>query len=228
MKLLVALSWRNIWRNKRRSLLTVAAVTFAAFLLVVFRGVAIGTWEYSLKNTVSLSSGFLQIQRHGYRDNPSLNKSYRFPGNVESVVGSNPGVAGYAPRITADGLVSCRTNSSGTAILGIDPRSEQNVSRFHQRIREGRMVNPNHPGEVVVGYKLLANLKARVGDSLVVLAQGYDGVMGNQRYRAVGTLRMGVPAFDASSVVMNLESAQQLLAMEGRVNVVAIATDEFE
>ena len=225
--MLARLAWRNLYRNKRRSLLTVAAVSFATFLTVVFRGIAVGTWEYSLQNTVTLFSGFLQVQRHGYQDAPSLNKSFQYPEKVVLALESCPGVTGYAPRIMADGLITYGANSSGAAILGIDPLAERKVSRFHERVRDGRMLQPDSPDEIVVGYKLLENLKAKVGDFLVVLAQGYDGVMGNNRYRVVGTLKMGVPEFDAMTVVMNLGAVQQLLAMDGRVNVVAVGSLDF-
>ncbi|MDD8018535.1 MAG: ABC transporter permease, partial [Bacteroidota bacterium] len=76
MRLLFKLAWRNIGRNKRRSLLTVLAIIFATFLTVAQKGMTTGTWEYNIKNTVELFSGYLQIQRIGYQANPSLNKSF--------------------------------------------------------------------------------------------------------------------------------------------------------
>ncbi len=227
MKLLLMLAWRNLRRNRRRSLLTITAVAFATFLTLVFRGVGVGTWDYSLRNTVTLFSGFLEVQQTGYQDAPTLQKCFAYPGSVASILRNTPGVTGYAPRVLADGLVSCGATSSGAAILGIDPVAERAVSQFSTRVRDGRMLRPDAPNEIVVGYTLLRNLGVSVGDSLVILAQGYDGVMGNQWFHVVGALRMGVPDFDAMTVVMTLPAAQQLLAMEGRVNVVAVACPDL-
>ncbi len=224
MTMLIKMGWRNIWRNRRRSLLTILAIVFATFFTIVQQGIAIGTWEYGIANAVEMFAGYLQIQRHGYQDNPSLAKSFPYPGQVTSILDSAEGVAGYAPRIQADGLASFKENSAGAAIIGIDPAMERRISRFHERVKSGRMVAEKSADEVVVGYKLLSNLKAQVGDTLVILEQGFDGVMGNQKYRIVGAMKFGSPEFDAVTIAMHIRAAQELLAMEGRANIVAIGT----
>jgi len=228
VNLLLKLGWRNVWRNKRRSILTILAITFATFFTVVMRGLGIGVWEYNVQNTVELFSGYLQVQRSGYQDNPSLNKSFPFPGSIEEIVRAEEGIKGYAPRILADGLISYRENSSGAAIFGIDPNKERQGFRFHQRLNGGRFFESHSRDEVVLGYKLLDNLKARVGDTLVILAQGRDGVMGNLRFRISGTMKLGSPEFDAMAAFMHLNAAQELLAMEGRVNVVAVSVVDLK
>ena len=226
MKLLLKLAWRNIWRNKRRSILTIVAITFATFLTIVARGIGIGTWEFNLRNTVDLFSGYLQVQRAGYQENPSLSKSFIYPGKIEAIVNSEPLVTGYAPRILADGLISFKDNSTGTAILGIDAKAEKHF-RFQERIREGRMFQDGDIHEVVLGYRLLTNLKASIGDTMVILAQGYDGVMGNLKFRVSGTMKLGVPEFDQMAVLMDLRAGQELLAMEGRISIVALSVAEL-
>lgn len=227
MKLLLTLGWRNIWRNKRRTVLTVLAVVFATFLTIVMRGIGSGTWEYNVKNTVEMFSGYLQIQREGYQDTPSLTKSFAFPGKVEAILKSEPEITGYAPRIIADGLLSFRDNSAGAVIFGVQPEKEERISRFRQRVNEGRFFASGSEDEIVLGYKLLQNLKASTGDTLVVLAQGFDGVLGNLRFRIVGTIKLGSPEFDAMAAFMDLSAAQELLAMDGRVNVVALSVANF-
>ncbi len=227
MNLLLKLGWRNIWRNKRRSVLTILAITFATFFTVVMRGLGIGVWEYNVQNSVELFSGYLQIQRIGYQDNPSLSKNFPFPGDVEATIQSAQGIKGYATRILADGLISYRENSSGAALFGVEPEAERRVFRFQQRVNAGQFFEAGSKDEVVLGYKLLENLRARIGDTLVILAQGQDGVMGNLRFRISGTMKLGSPEFDAMAVFMDLGAAQELLAMEGRVNVVAISVADL-
>jgi len=224
MSLLFTLGWRNMWRNKRRSILTITAIAFATFLTITFEGLTIGTWEYSVSSSVEMFSGYLQIQKNGFQDNPSLNKSFAYPGQVSECMKDIPGVTGYAPRIQADGLISFHENSAGTAIIGIDPQAEMHISRFQDRVRKGRMIRQDGTDEVVVGATLLTNLKADVGDTLVVLAQGYDGVMGNQKFRVVGSMKFGSPEIDATMILLHFRAAQDLLAMGGLANVVAIGT----
>jgi putative ABC transport system permease protein len=223
VKLLVKLAWRNIWRNKRRTVLTVLAVAFATLLSLLSRSILIGVWDFNIKNILEISSGYVQIQHTGYQENPSLSKSLLYPGQIEDLLRREPLVIGYAPRIMADGLVSYRENCSGAAIIGLDPNSEIRVSRFLKRVNAGRFFSAGSRDEAVLGYKMLRTLRANFGDTLVVLAQGYDGVLGNLRFRIVGTVRMGTPAIDRGSVLIDLGAAQELLAMEGRVTTIALS-----
>lgn len=228
MNLLLKLAWRNIGRNIRRSILTVLAVVFATFLTVTFRGLAIGTWEFNVRNSVEMFSGYLQVQREGYQANPSLAKSLRYPGSIRSILLQEPNITAFAPRIVADGLVSFRNHSNGAMILGIEPSSENSVSRFQKRVVAGRFFSEGSPDEVVIGSTLLENLQAAVGDTLVILAQGFDGVLGNLLFRITGAIRMGVSEFDAATVLMDLSAAQELLAMDERVSIVAIGVKELD
>ena len=223
MKLLTILAWRNLWRHARRTVLTILAVFFATFLTVVMRGLTIGTWEFNVKNSVEMFSGYLQVQRTGYQDSPSLQKCFAYDSALQARIMAVPRVHALAPRVQADGLVSCRGNSSGGIVLGIDPASEQRISRFAQRVNAGTFFGLGSTDEVVVGYRLMENLRARIGDTIVVLAQGYDGVMGNQKFRVSGTVKLGAPEFDDMAVLMDIRAAQGLLALEGRVHVLAIA-----
>lgn len=222
MTLLLRMAWRNLRRHARRTALTVSAIVFASFLISVQRGMAVGTWELSIRNMLEVFSGYLQIQRAGYQEHPSLAANFRYTDSMETSLRAIPGVTGCAPRVLADGLVSFRENSSGAAIVGVDPEREQTLSRFPQRVNAGRFITAGARDEAVLGYKLLQNLKGNVGDTLVILAQGADGVLGNERYRVVGTVKLGSPEFDAMAVFLDLGSAQELLAMEGRVHVVAL------
>jgi len=225
--LLLTLAWRNIWRNKRRTILTILAILFAAFLTSAMRGVAVGTWEYNVRNTLEMFAGYLQVQREGYQENPSVSKSFVRSRLLDSVITREQSVAGFAPRVMAEGLVSFRANAAGAALFGVDPDAERRVSRFHQRLREGVFFRRGDPSAIVVGYKLLENLKAHVGDTLVILAQGRDGVLADRLFRVSGSVRLGSPEFDAMAVFMDLGAAQELLAMEGRLHSVVISLSDL-
>ena len=95
MKLLIKLAWRNLWRNKRRTIITICAVVFASMLAIAMRGIQLGTYEANIKHAVSLFSGYLQVQKDGYLDNPSLQKSFRFDGNLQTILASEQQVTGF-------------------------------------------------------------------------------------------------------------------------------------
>lgn len=222
MKLLIKLAWRNIWRNKRRSILTLAAVTFAVFMAIGMRGIQLGTYALNIKSAVELFSGYLQVQAKGYIDTPKLSLCFNEDNKLSEALNNTKGIDGYSKRIYADGLISFKENSRGVAIFGIEPQKEKKVTTFVENIAEGKFFSGDSSNEIVLGTQLLKNLDAKIGDEIVILAQGYDGSLGNQKYIIVGTVRLGFQEFNSTVVFMGLKTAQSLLAMGNNVNVIAI------
>ena len=175
MNLLVKLAWRNILRNKRRSLLTVLAVTFAALLSITMRGMQIGTYAVNIQNVVRMFSGYCQVQREGYQANPTLQTSFAFDEALRRELRAVPRVQAFAPRVTADGLAAFGQTSVGVMILGIDIAPERQVTTLLDRIREGSPPGRGEISTVVLGTTLAKNLGARIGDEIVLLAQGEIG-----------------------------------------------------
>lgn len=221
------LAWRNIWRNKRRSIITILAVTFAVMLSIAMRGLQLGTYEVNIETAVNMFPGYLQIQKIGYQKNPSLQKSFFFEQNLREMLQKESLITGYTPRVMGDGLISFKDNSAGAGILGIVPETEKTVCNIMSKVNSGRFFQSDSSHEIVIGYTLLSNLKAEIGDTVVVLAQGYDGSLGNLLFRIVGTVKTGSREIDAGAVFMGLSTGQDLLAMYGRVNVIAISLDDL-
>jgi len=227
VKLLIKLAWRNIWRNKRRSILTLAAVIFAVFMAIGMRGIQLGTYALNIKTAVELFSGYMQVQSKGYNDTPKLSLCFKENKDLTSALKNTKGIQNYSSRIYADGLISFKDNSRGVAIFGIEPDKEKNVTTFVENVDKGRFFNSDSSNEIVVGSQLLENLNAKIGDEIVLLAQGYDGSLGNQKYKIVGTVRLGVQELESTVVFMGLKSAQYLLAMRNKVNVIAVKADDL-
>ena len=227
MALLPALAWRNLGRNRRRTVITVLAVAFATLFAVAMRGVQLGTYEENIAFALRLFPGAVQVQARGYLENPTLFKSFMPSPALLAAVRANPAIYGYAPRVCADGLVGAGGTSLGAALFGIDPRLEAGVTTFTGRVHEGYFFEGDSSGEVVLGFRLLENLKASVGDSVVILSQGYDGTLGNRRYRVAGTVKTGSDVFDGSSVFLGLGTLQDLLGIGDRVHVLALAVPDL-
>jgi len=227
VKLLIKLAWRNIWRNKRRSILTLAAVIFAVFMAIGMRGIQLGTYALNIKTAVELFSGYLQVQAKGYNDTPKLSLCFAEDKNIISALKNTEGIQSYSSRIYADGLISFKDNSRGVSIFGIEPDQEKKVTTFVENIDKGKFFDSDSSNEIVVGTQLLENLNAKIGDEIVLLAQGYDGSLGNQKYKIVGTVRLGAKELESTVVFMGLKTAQSLLAMGNKVNVIAIKTSDL-
>ncbi len=217
------LAWRNLGRNRRRTLLTVAAVFFATFLMVLMRGLQLGTYDFFIRQSTRLSTGYLQVQHADYLDRQSLRQSFWLTDSLFARIRTTRGVTGAAPRLETGGLISNRTTSYGVRLLGIDPSYEPAVTDFPSRIVAGRMPETNDPLEIVAGYRLLENLDASVGDTLVLLAEAYPGFLTSRFAVVVGALRIGHEVHDRSLVLLPLAALQDLLETGNRVTAVAVA-----
>jgi len=227
--LLVRLAWRSLWRNKRRTFITMAAVIFAIALSIIQRGIQYGTYAETIKTAVRASTGYLQIQKIGYNKNPTLQKSFVMTREITDVIKRIPGITGTSPRIQTDALLSYRDQSLGIMIMGVSPKTELLVTDFQKKISGGHFlqadsaVNYRGSPEIVVGYKLMENLGAQIGDSIVVLAQDFDGVLGNMFVRIVGTFKTGSDEFDRMGAFMSISDLQNFLGMGDRINAIAIS-----
>ncbi len=228
MTLQATLAWRNIWRNRRRSVITILAVTFAVMLSIAMRGIQLGTYEVNIRHMANLFIGYVQVQQEGFRDNPTLRNSYRSDDSLLASLASDPRVTGVSQRILSDGLASYGDQSQGVMIVAFDPMAEAEASTMMERIQEGRFFRSSDADEIVVGEKLLRNLGASLGDDVVVLAQGYDGSLGNLRFTIVGTVKTGMPEFDRAAIFMGLAAAQDLLVMYGRVHTTVVRLDDLQ
>jgi ABC-type lipoprotein release transport system permease subunit len=222
LKLLLKLAWRNIRRNRRRLILTLSAIAFATFATLAMRGIQIGTYAVNIKNIVQLFSGYMQIQHGEFRESPSLKYNFSFDSALIRTINSVPQIKGWAPRVYGDGLIAFKDNSFGTAIMGIDPVREEQVTNLMHRIKDGRFFSADTTTEVVLGYKLLENLKASVGDRIVILTQGFDGSLGNMKFNIVGTVKLGSPELDAMAMFVGLRKSQELMVLPDRIHAAAI------
>jgi ABC-type lipoprotein release transport system permease subunit len=170
----------------------------------------------------------MQIQREGYQKNPSLHLCFAQTDSLRTLIAAHPAITAATPRVYGEGLASHEDHSLGVMILGISPESEQYVSTFQSRLNEGSFFTSDSGTSVVVGYKLLQNLHAAIGDTIVVLAQGIDGSLGNMKYRIVGTIKTGAPEFDGMGMFMGLAAAQELLAMEGKIHAIALSLSALD
>ncbi|MFZ1082663.1 MAG: FtsX-like permease family protein [Candidatus Kryptoniota bacterium] len=210
-------------------MITMAAVIFAITLSIIQRGIQYGTYSETIKTAVRVSTAFIQIQKAGYNKNPTLQKSFDLTPTISAALKAIPEVDGSSSRIETDALLSYRDQSLGMMVMGIAPETEPLVTDFQEKLNIGRFVSGNSSKmgsdvpEIVVGYKLLENVNAQVGDSLVMLAQDLDGVLGNTFVKIVGTFKTGSDEFDRTGAFMDIAALQNFLGMGNRVNAVAIS-----
>lgn len=228
MLLILKIAWRNIWRNWRRSLLTILAVVFAAFFIILMKGIQKGTFDMNIKATLELFTGYLQIQKDGYLQNPALNKSFSMDLEMLGALQGNQFIKGYTTRIATYGLIAKGDNSVGTAILGIDPSRELLYSKLATKLKKGTFINDAFIDDIIIGERMLKNLGAKIGDSVVVLSQAIDGSTGNRKFLISGVFKFGTNELDAMTIFMHIRAANELLYMNNQINSISIYLNDIE
>jgi ABC-type lipoprotein release transport system permease subunit len=223
------LGWRNLGRNKRRTIITAIGLGCGYFAVVFMVGWAEGLKAEMVENGTGLLTGQIQIHSEEYRPERSL---YDTIGGAEgtdvdallAAVDADPAVAAAAPRVYAGCLISSGASTSAGMLLGIDPVREPGVSRILTGLAGGRLPNAG-ANELLLGSEMARQLEVAPGGEVVVVAPAADGSMGNDLFIVSGIFRSGLSEVDASHALLPLDSLQRLVALEpSRVHEIAIAT----
>lgn len=216
----VRFAWRNVWRNTRRSVVTISATALALFVMVIYTGMVSGYLAGMKANIIDLDVGEAQAFAEGYREKPSLYTVIEQPeAMLESL--EREGFL-VAPRLLGTGLGAGQDNSAGIQMIGIDVARDGRVTKISTALRSGQWLGPDDTG-VVLGWRLADNLGLQVGDELVVLSQGADGSMANEVYPVRGVLGT-VGALDRTGVFMTQAAFRELMALERGVHQVILRT----
>jgi ABC-type lipoprotein release transport system permease subunit len=272
------LAWRNIWRNRRRTLITAASVFFAVFFALVMRSFQLGAYDAMFKNVIESYTGYIQLQNEEYAGEPTLDNSFQIDEGLIAEVQSDPNVSIVVPRLESFALAASGSRTQGVMVLGIDPEKEDKVSDMKSRMVKYRLTSeaintlksenlpdrtkklldlfsneyyasvgrmmldlgisaedtaallpiisskasfPNRyitsedPKGVLIGTGLSEFLKINVGDTLVLMGQGYHGSSAAGNFNVSGIIRLPAPDIDNIIVYMPIEAARDLYAAHG-------------
>ncbi len=205
------LAWRNVWRNRRRSVVTIAAMTFALWVMVLYSGLITGYLNGMERDVLDLEVGDIQIFAPDFRDNPSIYSRIEDPDRLLARL-DELGFRSSA-RLLGGGLAAAGTSSAGVAFRGVEVARDATVTLAQERVAEGTWLDPADPAGVVLGRRLARTLGVKPGAELVVLSQAADGSMANDLFTVRGVL-MGISAAtDRATVYMNAESFRELMVV---------------
>ncbi len=213
-------AWRNVWRNKRRSIVTIAAMTFALWVELLYSGLIVGFMEGMERDILELEVGDLQIFAGDYLDSPSI---YTAIDDPEALV-TKLEALGYpaSARLLGGGLAAAGEYSAGVAFRGVDVERDAGVSRIHEQLAEGAWLDPATPQGVVIGRRLARTLDVGAGAELVVLTQAADGSMANELYTVRGVLLGVAEGTDRTVVFMNAAAFRELMVFPERAHQIIV------
>lgn len=220
--MLVQFAWRNIWRNRRRTVITASSIAFAVFFACLLQSIGEGSWENVINNVTNSYTGNVQIHKQGYWDEPSINELIAYSASLKKLETYSE-VVHAVPRLESFALASTGTFTKGTLVMGIDPEKENAFTRMGEKVIEGSYLSESNLG-VLIGKDLARMLKTSAGDTVYLISQGYRGANAVGQYPVSGILKFPSPQLNKGMIIMSLEDAQYFYGAENQISAFVIGT----
>jgi putative ABC transport system permease protein len=225
---MISLAWRNLWRQPRRTLLTLAVIALAGMVTVFLLALQEGSYATMKNNTLSVFDGYAQVQQPAYLDDPGIRRTLSHPEQLAQSIEKIVGIGAVAARGATYALLSRDQHSIGAYVVGVQPKTEARVSSIARSLREGQYLSPGNEAEVVVGQALARNLDIGVGDSVTLLGMTRDGSVAADVLKVRGIFESGVSTLDRQLVEMPLARFQADFGMEGLANTLVVSGQGLE
>lgn len=226
------LALRNLFRNRWRSGLTLAAVAVAVALMIWTLSLYEGWIKEMVRGASAVETAQVQIHTAAYVRQPRAYRSFPADPALLARIRRVPGVVAVSPRVELNGLVGNEQRSQVARILGVDPELEARTTPVADAVVEGRWLaaHPSPypaPREVVLGSGVAHQLQVAPGDELATFLEAADGSLGNDLLKVVGVVRTSNNRIDRMAVYMHLADAQELAALGGRIHEIAVRTEDL-
>ncbi len=221
------LALSNVFRNKRRTLITLLSIISASVAMIVFGGFITYTFNGLRELTILTQLGHFQLGAAGYFEKGAgleLQHILNNPGEIEQKLRTLPHIRTVTQRLSGSGLISTGNITLTGSLLGIEPEKEQAFTHA-ERLVAGSQLGTGDGNECVVGEGLAKGLNARLGDTLTILSTTFEGVINASECRLAGIVRTGAKAYDAVYVKLHLKQLQGLLDTQGIEKLLVLLDD---
>ncbi len=230
--MLLKLAWRNLWRQKRRTLLTASALALALLLSLLMRSFQEGGYNANIESGARLSTGLIQLQHPEFKESQSIDDLLPATAEFIQFTKTQAHINTVLPRIESFALAAKEDKSKGILLFGIDADAENNYSSLADRIVAGvYLTDISHKTEhkpVIIAEGVAQKLNLKLADELVLYGQGYRGQTAAGLFTIQGILHFPMPALNNSMVYMNLTDAQQFYSTGDLVTSWVLHSDKFE
>jgi putative ABC transport system permease protein len=220
------LAWRNLWRNRRRTLITISMVLFAVVLSTSMKSVQKGVYERNINAMVRFSSGYVQVADTAFFDDRTLETSMVFTEDVRRKLRETEGVDYVIPRVETMAWLSADSSGSEALVMGTDWELEDKINGLSNRLTQGGY-EPIENG-VLLSTGLAKRLKVQVGDTFVLLGMGYQGMTAQAALVVQGTVEMGSPRLNKRLLFMPLPLAQRVYSLGENITSASILISDLQ
>ncbi len=226
-KTILTLSWRNLWRNRRRTAIMLGAISVGVWAMIFMTALMRGMVDDMLNQGIRNLPGHVQIQHPEFLDDPNVvNSIDEAQGDLLAAL-KDDGTRVWANRIRVPAVIASERESRGVNLVGIEPLSEAEITGLPGQIAAGRFLESNDDKGLVIGAKLAERLETRLGKRVVVMSQDPDNNIAERGFRVVGIYRAELAAQEEFNVYAARATLQKLLKIEGRVSQIVLVDDDY-
>ncbi len=224
---LATLAWRNIWRNRRRTLITLLSIAFGVLLATLFTGIGDASYAQMIDQSARLAGGHVVVQNPAQLEVPSLARTIQGADALRDRALADPEVARAVPRIAGPAMLSTSANSTGVAVLGVDPTLEDaETFGLLDALRAGAMFKATDAHGIVLGATLAENLSVDLGKKVVLTVTDKRGEIASSLARVTGIIHTGAPTIDGGICLVPIDGLRALLGYApGEATQLAVFVD---
>ena len=209
---LAVVAWRNLWRHKRRTLLTLSSIAFGGFLAVLFTALQDRSFADFIDTAARLGSGHVTLQHPDYLDTPRLTRTVQGSAELRVLVTRDSDVARAVERISGQIMLATASNSFGAFFMAYDPELEDaSTLSFGEGLTEGAMYTTPHDTGIILGKKLAQNLGLKIGKKVVYTMLDKQGEIVSGMRRLSGVISTGAPSLDAGLCLLPINTVREAL-----------------
>jgi len=210
--MLFSLAWRNLWRQRRRTLLTLASIAFGGFLAVMMTAMQDQAFSDFIDTAARLGAGHVTLQHPEYLDRPTLTRALSATGAKRAIAEADPDVLRVVDRITGQVMLSTASDSFGGFFIAYDPaRETEDTMEFPQGLVEGSLFDAADAKGIVLGQVLARNLDAKLGNKIVFTLTDHTGEIVTGLARLTGIVRTGATSTDAALVLLPIDTLRSVI-----------------
>ncbi len=227
LRILILLAWRNLWRNHRRTLIMLGAVTVGVWAMIFMTALTMGMVNDMIEDSISVLPGHVQVHHPDYLDDPNIANLLPMSDAAIEEKFDSAGFLGWASRIRVPAVLSSERESRGVTLLGIEPQREEAMSFVDYAAVEGRFLEGPDDAGLVIGRKLAEDLETELGKRVVLMSQDPDNDIADRGFRVVGLFSADVQAYEEQYVFAGKETVQALLRVGDRVTSIVVLGDDY-
>jgi len=219
------IAWRNIYRNKKRSLITITSVFAALLLIILMRALQFGFYDKLIETVVESYAGYVEIHADGFWDNQSLDNSMQVDQQLLDDIQSVEGVENIVQRLQTFSLISVGEKTKGGVINGINLSEEQKITDWNKKMVSGSFDLSDN--EIIIAKGIAEFFDISENDTLILYGQGYRGMMAAGKYPVKGVIDLKNPDLNKIGLFMTMESVRNYVSSDEISTHIIIGKEKY-